>query len=331
MIRRPGSIASGAIEHIVIIMKENHTFDNYFGTFPGADGMIMPRSPNPPPRDPNHSHSAWLTREETSVKEQFVEQDIPGYFELARKFTLCDHYFTDVAGPSTPNHLMVVAADSPVIDNPPHFEKPSFMIPRSLPLTLEQAGLTWRGYGGFALNYLSGINQAWKATSDRFKIDAEAGNLPQVSWLWAPGPFDEHPPDMKGSGSGNVTIGMRWTLDQISAIVRGGLWGKSAVFVTWDDWGGWYDHVPPPDVETWKGNTRPGYAGTQFRFGSRVGCLVIGPQARGGYVSKTVHSHVSLVRFCELAFGLKPLNARDAADDGMADCFDFSQAPISPP
>ena len=56
---------TGPVEHVVIIMKENHTFDNYFGTFLGANGMTMPRSPNPPPRDPNHSHAAWLTRETT--------------------------------------------------------------------------------------------------------------------------------------------------------------------------------------------------------------------------------------------------------------------------
>src|SRR6266704_6288357 len=106
------------IEHVVIIVKENHGFDNYFGTFPGADGATLARSPNPPPKDPNHRHEAWLTRATTAVREQFVEQDIPAYFAYARQFTLCDRYFTDVAGPSTPNHLMVMAAASPFIDNP---------------------------------------------------------------------------------------------------------------------------------------------------------------------------------------------------------------------
>src|SRR5438034_11559233 len=67
---------SGKIDHVVIIVKENHYFDNYFGTFPGANGMTMPRSPNPPPRDPDHRHSAWLTRQATSVRQQFVEADI---------------------------------------------------------------------------------------------------------------------------------------------------------------------------------------------------------------------------------------------------------------
>src|SRR3989442_11598536 len=137
---------SGKIDHVVIILKENHTFDNYFGTFPGANGMIMPRSPNPPPRHPDHRHSAWLTRQTTSVRQQLVEAHIPAYFAYARKFTLCDQYFTDVAGPSTPNHLMVLAADSPFIDNP-HPGDPS-RIASSLPLSLESHNLTWGNYGG---------------------------------------------------------------------------------------------------------------------------------------------------------------------------------------
>src|SRR6059036_621474 len=108
--KRPlGAIASGEVDHVEIIFKENHTFDNYFGTFPGVNGMTMPRSPNPPPQDPDHRHRAWLTRQTTSVRQGFVEADVPTYFAYARKFTLCDQYFTDVAGPSTPNHLMLVA------------------------------------------------------------------------------------------------------------------------------------------------------------------------------------------------------------------------------
>src|SRR5438128_1153145 len=137
--QQTGRFGSGKIDHVVIIFKENHTFDNYFGTFPGANGMSMSRSPNPPPRDPDHRHSAWLTRQTTSVRQQFVEADIPSYFAYARKFTLCDNYFTDVAGPSTPNHLMVLAADSPFIDNPQPGD-PS-RISTSLPLSHDRRTL----------------------------------------------------------------------------------------------------------------------------------------------------------------------------------------------
>src|SRR5438552_6071386 len=106
--RVPRKKTERAIEHVVIIVKENHGFDNYFGTFPGAAGAKLPRSPNPPPRDPNHRHDAWLTRKTTAVGEQFVEQDIPAYFAYARQFTLCDNYFTDVAGPPPPNTTLSI-------------------------------------------------------------------------------------------------------------------------------------------------------------------------------------------------------------------------------
>jgi phospholipase C len=326
-----GGTGSSKVDHVVIIFKENHTFDNYFGTFPGANGMSMPRSPNPPPRDPDHRHSAWLTRQMTSVRQQFVEADIPGYFAYARKFTLCDQYFTDVAGPSTPNHLMVLAADSPFIDNP-RAGDPS-RIASSLPLSLESRKLTWGNYGGYAFQYLSGVGGRNKFTSAQFAKDAASGKLPSVSWVYATGQFDEHPPDPGKGPMGNVTTGMRWTIDQINAIVRGGLWAKTAIFITWDDWGGWFDHVDPPNVETWKLATpQPSYKGTQFRYGSRVPCLVLGPYAKTSYISKTFHSHVSLVKFCESLFGLPTLNQRDTRADDMSDCFDFNRTPVpSPP
>src|SRR5579863_5869199 len=107
------------IKTVVIIVKENHTFDNYFGTFPNADGdPTLPQAPNPPAHDPSHTHDAWLQRQTRAVRLGYKESDIPAYFSYAREFTLCDRYFTAVAGPSTPNHLMLIAADSPVIDNP---------------------------------------------------------------------------------------------------------------------------------------------------------------------------------------------------------------------
>src|SRR5207247_882780 len=96
--------------------------------------------------------------------------------------------------------------------------------------------------------------------------------LPEVSWVYAPLEFDEHPPysNPQGVRMGNVTEGMQWSVDQINAIVRGGLWPDVAVFLTWDDWGGWYDHVEPPTVEVWHGNgAHPGYVGSQFRYGPR--------------------------------------------------------------
>lgn len=146
----------GPIQHVVILFKENHAFDNYFGTFPGANGAAMAHSPNPPTRDPDHTHKGWLNRATGAVRQQFLESDIPKYFAYARQFTLCDNYFTDVAGPSTPNHLMVLTADSPVIDNP--HGNPVYDLP-SLPASLDAAGLTWGNYGGYAFGMIKALGR----------------------------------------------------------------------------------------------------------------------------------------------------------------------------
>ena len=343
------------IEHIVIIVKENHCFDNYFGTFAGANGATLAHAPNPPKTDHNHRHAAWLTRKTTAAAEQYLESDIPTYFSYARQFTLCDNYFTDVAGPSTPNHLMLVAADAPIIDNPPRNPPPLYDIP-SLPINLEKKKLTWGNYGGYVFAMIKalqgkssfrpagageqrnfsfgapddghqGVETSAALNSAQFAADAAAGKLPSVSWVYAPSALTEHPPtfaDVNNPAAGNVTLGMQWTVDQVNAIVAGGLWPKTAVFITWDDWGGWLDHVDPPNIENWKD-------GTQFRYGSRVGCIVLSPYAKQGYISNVLHSHVSLVKFCEKTFGLRTLNARTKATSDMSDCFDFGQTPAPPP
>jgi len=325
---KPTGRGATPIAHVVLIIKENHAFDNYFGTFPGANGATLPRSPNPPPKDPNHGHAAWLTRASTAVRAQFVEADIPAYFAYARQFTLCDNYFTEVAGPSTPNHLMLIAAASPVIDNPPRSAGSAAYPLPSLPLALERANLSWRNYGGYAFDLIAELKGRPTLTPEQFAKDAARGDLPAVSWLYAPHDASEHPRDPSDRGGnpliGNVTHGMQWTVDQVTAIVQGGLWPSTAIFVTWDDWGGWFDHVTPPNVEAWRD-------GTQFRYGSRVGCLALSPYAKTGYISHALHSHASLLRFCETTFGVPALNARDGQAGDLSDCFDFSQTPAPPP
>jgi phospholipase C len=314
----------GPIEHVVIIVKENHGFDTYFGRFPHVDGdATLASAPNPPTVDPPHTHAAWLKRATHAVREQYGEADVPVYWEWAREYTICDRYFTDVAGPSTPNHLMLIAADSPWIENPHGGYRAGAQnrvdLP-SLPPQLEAAGLTWANYGGYAFEFVTALASK-KLSSDKFAEDAAAGALPAVSWVYADHAHSEHAPDGaqdRAAGVGNVTAGMEWTAAQVDAIVAGGLWDSTAIFVTWDDWGGWADHVDPPEVETWSD-------GSQFRYGGRVPCLVLGAYAKARHVSHVQHSHVSLVRFCETTFGLPSLNARTAAADDMGDCFDYSR------
>jgi phospholipase C len=326
------------VEHIVIIVKENHTFDNYFGTFPGANGATLAKAPNPPPGDPDHRHQAWMQRQnDTAHRVQYGKSDIPAYFALASQFTLCDSYYSEVTGPSTPNHLMLICADAPIINNPAHQYRPkpgqAYNL-KSLPLALEKAGLSWGNYGGYAFAYVSELaGHKSNHTRDAFTKDASGGKLANVSWVYGDGK-----PDLSEHPTQNVTPGSQWTADQVAAIVTGGLWSSTAIFITWDDWGGWFDHVVPPVKEVWQhtlaqrpAEAFPEFDGQPFRFGSRVPCLAVSPYAKPGYISHQENSHVSLVRFCETNFGLAPLNQRDAASNGMSDCFDFAQQPLAPP
>ncbi|HEY2474555.1 MAG TPA: alkaline phosphatase family protein [Candidatus Cybelea sp.] len=305
------------IKTVVIIVKENHTFDNYFGAFPGANGdPTLPQAPNPPTSDPNHTHQAWLDRKKTATRLGYKEADIPPYFAYARQFTLCDNFFSAVAGPSTPNHLMLIAADSPLIDNPPTYrgqKQQTYDLP-SLPDQLDAAGLTWRNYGtGYPFTLIAKLGTRNMNPASDFAADAAAGQLPSVSWVYAPAALDEHP-------VGNVTDGANWTAGIVEAVARSSQWPESVVFVTWDCWGGWVDHVDPPLLEKWTD-------GTQFYPGGRVGCIAISPYAKRAYLSHAQHTHVSLVKFCEVTFGLRALNQRDTASDGMEDCFDFTSPP----
>lgn len=336
---KPGNVASLSplIDHVVIIVKENHTYDNYFGTFPGSAGdKKLGKAENPPKSDPNHRHEAWMKRDsDLTHRVQYSETDIPIYFALARQFTLCDHFFSEVAGPSTPSHLMLITADSPVINNPPFSTTPKNLYDlKSFPMALQKAGLTWGNFGGYAFHYIRELAALpSNHTRDLFAHQASSGQLPSVSWLYGDGnpPYSEHPTQ-------NITVGSEWSGQQVQAIVDGGLWPRTIIFVTWDDWGGWFDHIVPPNVEQWDSkraqypsDAYPQFDGQQFRYGSRVPCLVISPYARQGYVSATQHSHISILKFCQTLFGIQSVNPRlDTADD-MSDCFDPKQKPLPPP
>src|SRR5216683_444285 len=176
----PAPAQKGPIQHVVIIVKENHAFDNYFGRFPGADGdPNLATASDPPSTDHPHDHAAWLKRATNAPKEQYGQANIPNYWRYAQQYTLCDKYFTAVAGPSTPNHLMLIAADSPIINNPhyrdPINKQPPFNLP-SLPANLEKAGLTWRNYGGYAQGYITALKGSTNnVKAPQFATDATAG------------------------------------------------------------------------------------------------------------------------------------------------------------
>jgi phospholipase C len=141
-----------------------------------------------------------------------------------------------------------------------------------------------------------------------FLAAAAAGTLPAVSFVKPVGINNEHP------SYADVLTGEKHTLDLVNAVRNGPAWKDSAIVITYDENGGFWDHLPPPKVDRWGP-------------GSRVPTLVISPYARKGYVDHTVYDTTSILAFIEHRFGVAPLSARDSAAADLTAAFDFSQTP----
>ena len=325
----PAPARAHGIKNIVIFIQENHTFDSLFSEFPGANGKSVPVGcTDSLPADPPHAHINALEPDGAAngpARCSYSESDIPNYWKLARSFTLCDNYFSEVRGPSHPNYLMMIAGQSPIINVPvPTDECPGFCLDIPvLPNRLDAAGLSWRDYGGIfsSIQSLVGRSEVMNFRDEQFFTDAESGSLPTVAWLNSG--FLHRSEAKSGHPPGSLCVGENYAVSVLNAVMSGPQWPSTALFLVWDDWGGFYDHVQPPVVENWTD-------GTPFRYGFRVPCIVISPYARPGHVSHTLHSHVSLLRFVETVFGLEPLTQRDATASDMLDCFDFGQPPLPP-
>jgi phospholipase C len=187
---------------------------------------------------------------------------------------------------------------------------------------LDAKGLSWRyyapavgtsGYGWSAFDAIRhirfGADWGEHVISPETQVltDAPRGSLPSVTWIVPTGRNSDH------AGSGSAT-GPAWVTAVVNAIGASPDWKSTAIFLTWDDWGGWFDHVVPPQVDA-------------MGLGFRVPLVVISPYAKHGYVSHVQHEFGSILRFTESDFSLAALEASDARADDLSDMFDFTQAP----
>ncbi|MFZ0893549.1 MAG: alkaline phosphatase family protein, partial [Candidatus Nitrosopolaris sp.] len=140
--------------------------------------------------------------------------------------------------------------------------------------------------------------------------DLKSGDFPQVSWVTPSFPISEHPP-------ANITFGMNWVKDVINAIMSSPYWNSTAIVVTWDDYGGFYDHVPPPQID-------------KYGLGFRMPTLIISPSAKPGYIDHMQYQFESMLKFIEWRFSLQPLTERDLHANNLLNAFDFSQKPLPP-
>lgn len=340
--------ATTPIQHVVVIMMENHTFDNFFGRFPNANGDAnLADAPNPLPYDFNHTGPAIqaaldggkMDEFPTRSYVQYTQNDIPDYWSYAQHFGLGDNFFTADATSSTPNHLAMVAAQtggiwgtnnengcfssqnsilaSKATDGTNYWSYPCYNI-NSIPQELDTAGISWKYYSGVSIwddpimikalaNSPNNVRNSQKVVSD-----IQAGNLSAVTWIAPGGVYSDHPPDA-------LQPGQNYVASIVNAVMNSSFWSSTAIFVTWDDWGGFYDHVLPPQIDG-------------LGLGPRVPLLVISPYARAGYISHQQGEFSSFPKFIEENFNLPSLGQRDSLSEtgDLMDYFDFNQTPLPP-
>jgi len=340
--------AQTQIQHIVIIMQENHTFDNLFGRFPGANGVTEPQAANPLPNDIGHDGASLaaaldggrLDAFNPRGEVQYTQADIPNYWTYAQQFGLGDNFYSSIATSSTPNHMAMVAAQTGGIwesagqlgcrsqqntlsqskreTGDQYWSYPCYKI-NSLPQTLDSYGISWRYYGQSAIwdapLLIQGLSNSPSNgfSPNQFLKDVQAGKMPDVAWITqSSGNLTDHPPYALQGGQNFVT-------SVVNGIMNSPYWGSTAIFVTWDDWGGFYDHVYPPTVDG-------------LGLGPRAPLLVISPYAKNGYISDQQGEFSSFVKFIEEDYGLPSLNQRDSLPQtsDLYDFFDFSQSPRPP-
>jgi phospholipase C len=392
-----GSTGAGYIDHLVIIVLENHTFDSMFATFPGAEGrshfvfddggLVIDAQPAPdfPPHDLCHAHSCALedwdqgamdgwahngdqqshSNDDLAFK-QYDGSSIPGFWGLASNYAVADHFFSSMLGPSFPGHTFLVAGqaggslgnpdsnigiplpiwgcDDPAtstvsIENETTCQtqnvKPCFSIPS--PTDLLEPGTTWGFYGtgvSFAgasfvwsmFDAVDGVRHGSQWSNvvpySQYEDDIAQGTLPNVTWLVDQDLNSGHPPF---SMCASDTWATRYTND----IINSPYWEHAAVIITWDDFGGWYDHVPPPQQYGCDA-THP------YGLGFRLPAIIVSPWVKHG-VFHGVSEQASVVRLVEELFGAQgsvgalhaaDARARDDVAGSLLDAFDFNQQPL---
>ena len=291
----------------------------------------------------------------------YDQTDIPFYYQLAATFGLGDHYHSSVLGPTYPNRDYLYAATSRGVTTDDYVDTSGLGFPKHDLVIfdeLEKRHVSWKIYkAGFAAGVESTLGYStilrWGALGyiehfkgmDDFYDDAASGNLPSVAFVdpeltgsnaselteGYDSKSDEHPP-------GDIQVGEKFTSNVVQALFASPQWSQLAMFITWDEHGGLYDHVAPPAACPPDGfapnltNAQDqAWPGDFDRLGVRVPVLVVSPFSKVSYVSHTVYDHTSITRFIETRFNLPALSARDANADPMLDFFDFQNVPFATP
>jgi phospholipase C len=292
----------------------------------------------------------------------YTRKDLAFYYALADAFTICDGYHCSVIGPTDPNRLysMTATLDPDGKNGGPHLStlvsnretKFGAYTWKTMPEVLQEAGVSWKvystpdgNYGDNVLAYFKAYQQNATLAANaftptypgQFQLDCAAGTLPQVSWVLAPLIDTEHPPAPPLWGEDD-------THTVLNALVSNpDLWQKTALFVTWDENGGFFDHLAPPVAPSGTAgeyltvsplpSDAQGIAGP-IGLGFRVPMLVLSPLSRGGFVATDTFDHTSTLRFLETRFGTPVPNLsawRRAAVGDLTSALNLARADTSIP
>ncbi|MFO0685329.1 MAG: alkaline phosphatase family protein [Sandaracinus sp.] len=352
--------ARAAIDHVIILMQENRSLDHMFGRtghgiegFP--DGFSAPNRTGTPVEayhattscltpDPPHQwaniHGEWnngamdgFVRVGGNVTMAYYEDaDHPFYSWMLTTFATSDRYFCDVLSGTWPNRDYLYAGTSAGVMSTGQIGRP----PPSHTIfdELDTRHITWGDYAapnafneclegslGGTLTPPSGFcarPQVHPYSELAAVLAGPAADIPSVIFIDLE-PEDEHPP-------GDLHVGETAVHDVLAQVFASAIWPHTAFFYTYDENGGFFDHVAPP------GACLADPTQTMFdRLGMRVPVAVVSPFARPGYVSHLTHSHASILRFVEAVFDIPAMTGRDANSDAMLDFFDFSTATFATP
>jgi phospholipase C len=258
---------------------------------------------------------------------------LPFYYGLANEFSIADRYFASALTQTFPNRFYLLTGTSfGHIRN--DFPTGGGFTQKTIFEALDEAQpqVSWKIYlASFEVEQLFKYVQQHSAGHvfplSQYFADAANGSLPQVSFVES-NPFGEVNEETDEHPSANVQVGEKFTHDIVSALVSSPNWPSAAMFLTYDEHGGFYDHVAPPPAVTPDDippMLRPGDGPGAFdRYGIRVPAIVISPWANAHHVSHVVYDHTSILSFIEHRWAIPPLTRRDAAADPMLDMFDFA-------
>ncbi|MDW3682172.1 alkaline phosphatase family protein [Cupriavidus sp. CV2] len=354
------------IDHIVVVMMENRSFDHYLGWLPGADGKqaglsfadrngkisstypLAPEFQGCAYQDPDQSHEGGITEYNNGKCDGFLltssdtfpigyyrQEDLSFHGQAAPAWTVYDRYFCSIMAETEPNRFYMHSAQTPAIHNKDVRPAIAAQMP-TIWDKLSAAGVSGKYYYS-DVPYLASYGSKYAHISqplDQFLAAAAAGTLPNVSYV---------DPAFVGNGTqnddhpfGDIRDGQAFMNQIYGAVTQSPQWPKTALFFIYDEWGGFFDHVPPPfagvippfDLAAFKAiNETP-----SSQLGFRIPAMAVSPFARRGYVAHDQYDHTSILKMIEWRFGLTPLTVRDAQAANIAESFDFqSGANVSAP